>query len=64
MASSPETFFESVDQSLGILAQATQGSSDGELDKLLFQAITGTRNERMQLEDVGESIKSKDGELK
>lgn len=64
MASSPETFFESVDQSLGILAQATQGSSDGELDKLLFQAITGTRNERMQLEDVAESVKSNDGGLK
>lgn len=58
MGSSPDKFFGAVDQSLGIIAQATQGSSDGELDKLLFQALTRARNERTQMEELAQDIKA------
>ena len=58
MGSSPDKFFNAVDQSLGVIAQATQGSTDGELDKLLFQALTQTRSERNQMDELAQDIKT------
>ena len=58
MGSSPDKFFGAIDQSLGVIAQATQGSTDGELDKLLFQALTRARTERTQMEELAQDIKA------
>lgn len=56
MGTSPEQFFNAIDTSLGVIAQSTQGTSDSELDKLLFQALTQTRNERIQVDELKQDI--------
>ena len=52
MGSSPEEFFNAIDESLGVVAQATQERGSVELDRLLFEALVTARAERAQVDQV------------
>jgi hypothetical protein len=57
MGSSPEKFFNAVDQALGNVAAATQGLSGPELEKSLFRELLRLKSERERLEDLRRDIK-------
>ncbi|MDT7835737.1 hypothetical protein [Aquabacterium sp. OR-4] len=47
MGSSPEKFFSAVDQALGVVAQATQGTGSGpEIERALWQDLAASRDMR------------------
>ncbi len=62
MGASPEKFFAAIDETLGIVAQATQDASQGEktaeLDRKLFEALTRMKSERERLDRLIESTKT------
>ena len=64
MGASPEKFFAAIDETLGIVAQATQDASQGEktaeLDRKLFEALTRMKSERERLNQL---IKDTDADL-
>ncbi|MBL3527042.1 MAG: hypothetical protein JMN27_06320 [gamma proteobacterium endosymbiont of Lamellibrachia anaximandri] len=52
MGSSPEAFFNAMNESLGVLAQVTQSQGSSELRNLLFEALITTRSQREQVDDL------------
>ncbi len=52
MGSSPEAFFNAMNESLGVLAQVTQSQGSNELNNLLFEALITTRSQREQVDDL------------
>lgn len=58
MGSSPEKFFSAVDQALGNVAAATQGTSGPDLERGLFSEILRLKSELERLEDLRADIKS------
>lgn len=52
MGSSPEKFFNAVDQALGVVAQVTQGNTDPQLERGLFKELLRLKSERERLEDL------------
>ncbi|QYZ64573.1 MAG: hypothetical protein OI74_05875 [Gammaproteobacteria bacterium (ex Lamellibrachia satsuma)] len=52
MGSSPEAFFNAMNESLGVLAQVTQSQGSNELSNLLFEALITTRSQREQVDDL------------
>jgi len=52
MGSSPEKFFNAIDQALGNVAAATQGQSGPRLEQGLFKELLRLRSERERLEDI------------
>ncbi|RDH86510.1 MAG: hypothetical protein DIZ77_04145 [endosymbiont of Seepiophila jonesi] len=52
MGSSPEVFFNAMNESLGVLAQVTQSQGSNELSNLLFEALITTRSQREQVDDL------------
>lgn len=57
MGSSPEKFFNAVDQALGNVAAATQGLSGPVLETSLFRELLRLKSERERLEDLRKDIK-------
>ena len=62
MGASPEKFFAAIDETLGIVAQATQDASQGEktaeLDRKLFEALTRMKSERERLDRLIDSTET------
>lgn len=58
MGSSPEKFFAAVDQALGNVAAATQGTSGQDLERGLFREILRLKSERERLDDLRADIKA------
>ncbi len=56
MGSSPEDFFEAIDESLGIIAEARASQADDALDEKLFQALIELRSERQKLQDLERDV--------
>jgi hypothetical protein len=52
MGSSPEKFFEAVDQSLGTVASAIQGRRGVDFENEVFKELVTVRNERQRLSDI------------
>lgn len=52
MGSSPEAYFQAVDQALGIASQAQHEQRDEEVNRLLFEAITQAYSEQRRLKDL------------
>ena len=52
MGASPENFFQAIDESLGIIAQAIQSVGDAALDRLLFETLVRTQAEREELDEL------------
>ena len=50
MGASPEAFFQAIDESLGVIAQATQEQGSVQLDRLLFEALVQARGQRDQID--------------
>lgn len=65
MGSSPEKFFNAVDEALGVVAQVTQGNIDPQFERGLFKELLRIKSERERLEDLRAEAKteiSKGGE--
>ena len=58
MGTSPEDFFQGVDEAMGKLAQATAVARDAELDQELFRALLALKDEEDRLDQL-----EKDAEL-
>ena len=62
MGASPEKFFAAIEETLGIVAQATQDAAQGEktaeLDRKLFEALTRMKSEREGLDRLIESTET------
>ena len=62
MGASPEKFFAAIDETLGVVAQATQDASQAEktadLDRKLFEALTRMKNERERLDRLIEATET------
>lgn len=58
MGSNPQGFFNAVDRSLGIVAEAQVGKRDEALDRKLFEALVHLRNEREALRLVKADVDS------
>ena len=52
MGADPSAFFEAVDQTLGVVAQATQGISSSTLRDELFEELIRLKSERQVLSDL------------
>lgn len=52
MGADPQKFFGAVDESLGIVARATQGQSSAAYDRALFEAILSVKTERERLDEL------------
>lgn len=50
MGSSPQEFFSAIDESLGIVAQATQGRVGPGMDRRLFEVLVAIKSERELIE--------------
>lgn len=61
MGSSPEKFFNAVDQALGNVAAVTQGSSGPDLQRGLFKELLRLKSERERLEDLSADVKAAGG---
>lgn len=58
MGSSPEAFFQAIDESLGVVAQVTQERGSVELERFLFETLVIVRNERTQIDQLTQNIKA------
>jgi len=58
MGSSPEKFFQAVDQALGNVAAATQGTGGQDLERGLFREILRLKSERERLDDLRADVKA------
>jgi hypothetical protein len=58
MGSSPEKFFDAVDQALGNVAAVTQGFSGADLERGLFKELFRLRSERERLTDIQSEVQS------
>ena len=56
MGSSPEDFFNAIDQSLGIIAEARSKQRDNKLDKKLFAALAALRDERATIDGLNKAV--------
>lgn len=57
MGSSPEKFFAAVDQALGNVAAATQGTGGQDIERGLFREILRLKSERERLDDLRADVK-------
>ena len=58
MGIDPSAFFEAVDQTLGVLAQATQGLDSSKLRDVLFEELIRLKSERQELNDLAYQVRS------
>lgn len=58
MGADPSAFFEAVDQTLGVLAQATQGLDSSKLRDALFEELIRLKSERQELNDLAYQVSS------
>lgn len=56
MGSSPEKFFQAVDESLGVISQAQAEQQSAALDRDLFEALVMVKNERERLDALSKEI--------
>jgi hypothetical protein len=56
MGSSPDKFFQAIDESLGVVAQATQERGSVQLDRFLFETLVRVRSERTELDRLVRDI--------
>ncbi len=58
MGSSPEKFFQNIDMALGQITQMRAEQKNSKLNKLLFEALVQTKNERENLTDLKKDLKN------
>ena len=63
MGADPSAFFEAVDQTLGVIAQATQGVASSKLRDTLFEELIRVKSERQKLNDLAYQVSSSGGEI-
>jgi len=56
MGSSPETFFDAIDTSLGIIAEARAKQRGNELDRALFDVLAALQSERQRIQALETDI--------
>lgn len=61
MGSSPEKFFNAVDEALGVVAAVTQGQSGDQLERTLFRELLRLKLERERLTDLRSDATSAGG---
>ena len=61
MGSSPEKFFQAIDQALGIVAEVQEEQRNTELHKLLFEAISHLKQQRDGLSELETDLKLEAG---
>jgi len=59
MSANPEAFFSAIDESLGLIAQATQKPAGAGFDEPLFERLSVIRSERERLGDLLTDLKDK-----
>jgi hypothetical protein len=52
MGSSPEKFFQAIDETLGHVASVTQGQGGADLERTLFRDLVRVRNERERVQEL------------
>jgi hypothetical protein len=52
MGSSPEKFFQAIDETLGHVASVTQGQGGADLERTLFRELVRVRNERERAQEL------------
>ena len=62
MGADPSAFFEAVDQTLGVIAQATQGVASSKLRDTLFEELIRVKSERQKLNDLAYQVSSRRNE--
>ena len=62
MGSDPSAFFEAVDQTLGVIAQVTQGVGSSKLRDTLFEELIRVKSERQKLNDLAYQVSNSGGE--
>jgi len=62
MGSDPSAFFQAVDQTLGVIAQATQGVASSKLRDALFEELIRVKSERQELNDLAYQVSSRGDE--
>jgi len=56
MGSSPDKFFEAIDQSLGAISQVQSEQRNNQLHSVLFEALTHVKHERERLDELAKDI--------
>lgn len=58
MGSSPEKFFQAIDEALGVIAAVTQGNNGPELEQGLFKELQRIKTEHERLEELRSEAKN------